>query len=219
MLHPHVPDSLKHFGKHMLATFLGLLVALGMESWHQEHQRKAVAREALASVLAEVRSNQEYLKGLAASQRDAPARLQKFIDLLESLQDARASHRSWKLPAITLNLHLSHNSGAFRTAAWNMALASQSVQRFPRGQAESLTAFYEDLKRFQAFLDQPADYSASTAIGDVASAEAFEARLKRLDPEDLRQLIWKFRELSVRGNLVCQWASGLVREADRVPAP
>ncbi len=218
MLHVHVPDSLKHFWKHMLATFLGLLMALGMESWHQEHHRKAVAREALESVQAEIRSNLDYLKRLADDQRDAPERLQKAIGLLESLQDARAARRSWKLPEITLNLHLSHNSGAFRTAAWNMALASQSVQRFPKGKAESLTAFYEDLKRFQAFLDQPADYSASIAIGDVTSAEDFEARLKRLDPEDLRQLIWKFRELSVRSNIGCQWAEGLVLEADKVSA-
>lgn len=217
MLHPHVPESLTHFGKHLLATFLGLLMALGMESWHQEHHRKAVAREALESVQAEIRSNQDYLKRLADDQRDAPERLQKAIGLLESLQDARAARRSWKLPEITLNLHLSHNSGAFQTAAWNMALASQSVQRFSKGQAESLTAFYEDLKRFQAFLDQPADYSASTAIGDVTSAKDFEARLKRLDPEDLRQLIWKFRELSVRANLVCQWASGLARESEKIP--
>lgn len=28
MLHPHVPEGLKHFSKHMFATFVGLVMAL-----------------------------------------------------------------------------------------------------------------------------------------------------------------------------------------------
>ena len=54
MLHPHVPEDLKHFGKHLFATFLGLLMALGLESWHQSHLHAEAARHSRAFIAREL---------------------------------------------------------------------------------------------------------------------------------------------------------------------
>ena len=57
MLHPHIPEELTHFGKHLFATFLGLLMAVGLESCHQEHTRAKIAKIQLEDVEQEIRSN------------------------------------------------------------------------------------------------------------------------------------------------------------------
>jgi len=50
MLHPHIPHDLKEFSKHLFATFLGLLMALGLEQWREHRVEVKVTQEALAAV-------------------------------------------------------------------------------------------------------------------------------------------------------------------------
>lgn len=57
MLHPHIPEDIKHFGKHLFATFLGLLMALGLEQWREHHHEATLAHQALATVEAELKED------------------------------------------------------------------------------------------------------------------------------------------------------------------
>jgi hypothetical protein len=212
VLHVHGHEPAKHFLKSLFATFLGLLMALGMESCHQERHRNHVAREALESVLQEVKGNRAALTNLAAKNRDLPENMGRFIHMLESLQDARQQHHSWVPKNESIDLTITFDSGRFRTAAWTMALANQSVQRFPKAQAEDLATFYNDLARFQAFLDQPVDFTPMDAISVSDSEQMTLRRLERLSPAELEHLISGMHTLRSHFNLSNQWVAGINEE-------
>lgn len=202
-------EPIRHFAKSLFATFLGLLMALGLDSWNHARVQRRVAQEALASVLRETESNRKALHNLATVNRDLPRNLGLTIAALESLQDARSSHRPWVLPDQLGDLSIQHTAGNLKSSAWGMAQADQSVQRFPKAQAEELANFYQQLGRLQAFLDQPVDYSPISALGGVSTATAARRRLERFSPAELERIIWNLRELKVRFELVRMWAEGV----------
>jgi hypothetical protein len=217
VLHPHVHEDVKHFAKTLFTTFLGLLMALALESWHQERHRRQVAREALESVLLESQGNRKALQDLAAGNKDVPRNLGVMIGLLESLQDARSAHRPWRPRDISANLTISHTAGNLKSSAWNMALADQSVQRFPKGQAGHLAALYQQMGRLQAFLDQPVDYSTVGALGESSTSRAMEARLQRFSDRELERVVWDLRKLKVRFELIHMWAEALEKSLEDDP--
>ncbi len=206
-------ENLKHFAKSLVATFLGLLMALGLESWNRERLQQRAAKAALASVMREAEANRKALHDLATTNQDLPRNLKLTIAALESLQDARTRRQPWVLPENFGNLSIKHTAGSLKSSAWGMALADQSVQRFPKAQAETLASIYQQLGRLQAFLDQPVDYTPVSALGDVATAEDLKARLERLSPSELERIIWNLRELKVRFEMIHMWAEGMIDEA------
>lgn len=212
MLHVHGHEPVKHFAKSLFATFLGLLMALGLESWHQERHRNHVARESLESVLQEVRADRDALASLAAKNRNLPENMGRFIRLLESLQDARQQHRAWVPAKQSIDLTTFFDPGKFRTAAWTMALANQSVQRFPKAQAEDLATFYNDLARLQAFLDQPVDFTPMDVISVSDSEQVTLRRLERLSPAELEHLISGMHTLRIHFDLSNKMVTGMNEE-------
>ncbi|NTV72785.1 MAG: hypothetical protein HGA66_01070 [Holophaga sp.] len=205
----NLDEPLKQFAKSLFATFLGLLMALGLNNWNNGRMQRRVAQEALASVLRETESNREALRNLATVNKDLPRNLGLTIAALESLQDARSSHRPWVLPKVLGDLTIQHTAGRLKSSAWGMALADQSVQRFPKAQAEELATFYQQLGRFQAYLDQPVDYTPIAALSGGSTTEAMKRRLERFSPAELERIIWTLRELQVRFELIRMWAEGV----------
>ena len=67
MLQSYLPD-IKLFLKHLLATFLGLLMALGMEQWHEHYRETKWARAFLQQILVDLRQNRIDLKDTLAAQ-------------------------------------------------------------------------------------------------------------------------------------------------------
>jgi len=206
---PNLHEPVKHFAKSLFATFLGLLMALGLDSWNHARVQRRVAQAALASVLRETESNRKALQNLAVANKDLPRNLALTIAALESLQEARSSHRPWTLPKDLGNLSIQHTAGNLKSSAWGMALADQSVQRFPKAQAEELANFYQQLGRLQAYLDQPVDYTPISALGGVSTATSAKRRLERFSPAELERILWNLRELKVRFELVRMWAEGV----------
>ncbi|BDU73747.1 hypothetical protein [Mesoterricola silvestris] len=215
MLHPHVPDTIKAFGKHLFATFLGLVMALGLDNWNHERLQKHVAQDALASVLRETDANREALRKLASTNKDLPGELAVTITALESLQDARARRQPWVFPENLGNLLIMHTAGNLKSSAWNMALANQSVQRFPKAKAAELADIYQQLGRLQAFLDLPVDYTPLTALSGPKSGADMKARLERFSPGEIERLIEGLRALKVRFELVHLWANGLMKDPEK----
>ena len=82
MLHPHVPEELKHFGKHLFATFLGLLMALGLEQWREHRHDAQIAREALEAVQVEL---QEDVAGMEANLKRCDTSLESLARLDQAL--------------------------------------------------------------------------------------------------------------------------------------
>lgn len=166
VLHAHVPEDMKHFGKHLLATFLGLLMALGLESWREHHLEDKAARQALGTVVRELETNRKELQECLIS-------LEQYQkDLLETLKTVR-KFRQGAIPGReTLKMGSTLNLPDLQSAAWQAAATTQLVHRIPFEVVESLeqaygsgrvlreqqTAAMEDLLRltlvFQDFPDQ-----------------------------------------------------------------
>lgn len=202
-------ESVIRFAKSLFATFLGLVMALGLNNWNQARIQRQAAQAALASVLRETESNRQALHKLALANQDLPRNLGLTIAALESLQEARSSHRPWVMPQAFGDLSIHHTAGNLKSSAWGMALADQSVQLFPKAQAEDLANFYQQLGRLQAFLDQPVDYTPISALGGITTAEGARRRLERFSPAELERILWNLRELKVRFELAAMWAEGV----------
>jgi hypothetical protein len=93
-----------------------------------------------------------------------------------------------------------------------MALGDLSVQRFPKAQAERLAGFYQELGRFQAFLDQPVDYTVLVSLGELNSLDGLKARLDRFSPAELEHMLWGFRQIQSRERMIYGWSEGLAKE-------
>ena len=212
MLHVHSHEEVKHFAKSIFSTFVGLLMALGLESWHQEHHRRHLAEEALESVLQEAEFNEKALHRLATDNENVPKNLNLLIKFLESYQESKVRHRTWAPKHLALDANINHASGHLKVSAWTMALANQSVQLFPKAQAEKLAAFYEEVGRLQAFLDQPVDYSGIMSIGEHQTLADIKRHLDLQTPQGIERLIWNIRQLSTRIGLIQMWASGIEQE-------
>jgi hypothetical protein len=212
---PGTREEAKEFFKALFVTFLGLVIALAMDNWHQERRRNQAAGVALESVLKEVEWDRKALEKMATSRKATPQNLRFILSLLEGLQDARTRHQPWRPKKESGSLDGTHTTaGDLESSAWTMALGDLSVQRFPKAQAEGLAGFYQELGRFQAYLDQPVDYTVLIAIGGPDSFESLMARLERFSPAELEHMLWGFRQLQVRETLIQNWSEALVKEID-----
>lgn len=206
MLHPHVPEALHGFGKHLFATFLGLLMALGLESCHQEHERKKIAATALADVEREIRSNLLEVQKVIQAYKETPDALQKGIDFFNTIREARLSNRPWSSPAkeFTLSGSYSFSPATIRSSAWSMALASQSVARFPHGKGIAYAELYEEFQKFRSLQERPVDLASAQLVPLLTPST-----VTRLDLEDLRRVIWGLNSLKVQASLMRMYAIDL----------
>lgn len=153
MLHPHIPHELKDFSKHLFATFLGLLMALGLESWHQEHARKKAATESYRVLLDEVRANQQEIEGMLNSFDKASALNQVTVEQLERLVRNRRKNLVAPIPS-DMKIAIAKPDGVYRVSAWSVAVSAQHLNRFPKEQIGPLSEHYDLLRRFQAVQDR-----------------------------------------------------------------
>ena len=204
-----------HFCKALFATFLGLLMALGLESWRLEHYQQKVARAALESVLQEMEGNRKALHDLATVNAGVPRNLGTMIGLLETLQDDRRQHHPWRPWEATMELTIHHTAGHLKSSAWDMALADQSIHRFPKAQAADLADFYQQMGRLQALLDQPVDYASYDAMSRFSVDFPLRKRLERFSDGELEHILWNLRQLKVRFELIGMWSEGLEKELEK----
>ena len=81
MLHPHVPEELRHFGKHLFATSLERLKTFGLEQWREQCQEARLSRESLHRIEVELRRNREDLARSTGSLRLNGLRFQQDWNL------------------------------------------------------------------------------------------------------------------------------------------
>ncbi|BDU73748.1 hypothetical protein [Mesoterricola silvestris] len=139
MLHPHVPDTLKHFGKHLLATFLGLLMALGLEQWREHRHDAKVASEALRAVDAEMAENLDRARTQIARCEASLKSLSEVEARLAAMAEAR------KKGTLPDESPLAVNTGValdFVPDAWD-AFKAQGLLRFlPQERTRRLSRFH-----------------------------------------------------------------------------
>ncbi len=150
MLHPHVPEDLKHFGKHLFATFLGLLMALGLEQWREHHMEAKRAEQALAGVETELREDLALIQRQSA-RSEASARTAEALDAyIGDLIAAKRQGRALPPPPELKDLGIAPN---FYTDAWETLKGLGVLHHLPPDRARRLSRAYLGFSGFRQHFD------------------------------------------------------------------
>lgn len=140
----HTSEGLKAFFKGMFTTFLGLLMALALENWHQNHRAEAQAKVQLQEIKRELTDNLERLRNL----------VEELKPILESYGKVEAYLAA--SPSVRHTLQKPHADGRefnFVWSTWDGAV-SMGIQRHLRPeQNQQLGGAYAIFRRLQALQD------------------------------------------------------------------
>jgi hypothetical protein len=147
MLHAHVPENIRNFAKHLFATFLGLLMALGLEQWN-EHRREAHAAHAfLERIQEDLDLNAAYCRNMALTFKACKEFDERVGGQIKAVLEARK--RGAKAPLIVKDGNC-RDDMRFYTSAWDAAKASGVLQHLPPRLVQDLSRSFEDLRRIEA---------------------------------------------------------------------
>lgn len=138
MLHVHPPENIRHFAKHMLATFLGLLMALGLEQWREHRQERQVLREAMEAVQEELAQNQETLTRSIQRCETSRTSLRALLPQVDGLIQARK--RGGPLPAVSECAI--GTSWTLSSDAWSALKAMGLLRALPAAKVKALSHAY-----------------------------------------------------------------------------
>ena len=196
MLHPHVPEDLKHFGKHLFATFLGLLMALGLESWHQSHLHAEAARHSQAFIARELE------RELDSVHKCLPA-----LDRMRKSLEARLGDRRGPAQAFLSMEDLRVSIATLRNASWEASVATQSVAHMESWRVERIAntfALQKDLEAIHAqFLQR------LFALVRQAENDRGGVLLAKLPAPQARQMLGDLREAMVSLGVIRASVQGL----------
>jgi len=203
MLHPHIPEDLKHFGKHLFATFLGLLMALGLESWHQSHLHAEAARHSRAFIARELEVNRRELEKEQASIRKCLPALDRMCKSLET----RLGERRGPTQDFLSMEELRVNIATLRNASWEASVATQSVAHMESWRVERIAntfALQKDLEAIHAqFLQR------LFALVRQAENDRGGVLLAKLPAPQARQMLGDLREAMVSLGVIRRSAQDL----------
>jgi hypothetical protein len=167
MLHAHLPEDIRHFAKHLFATFLGLLMALGLEQWAERQRDKRMAHEFMERVHEDLVHDLDYAHQMTRVFNECAQHDQIVITQVRALLEARKHKR----PARPID-----PKGQFRedlffaSSAWDAAKASGTLQHVPPKVLQDLSSVFESFKRIEQmdtqFLTTPAVSSFAAHFHD-----------------------------------------------------
>lgn len=211
MLHPHVPDDVKHFTKHLFATFLGLLMALGLESWREHSVEKRMAREHLEQVEAELARNRKELdERLAeiASERDT---LQDYVQRFSEAIRERQNGRRVQLPQ---RPKLQTPDLSFYGSAWETAKSTGAIRHMEPARLQRISTVYTDMQRVQTVLDQ------MVLMPAFQDARLFGRRnFETLNPTELDRLAYSLQFVALRQEETFRIGTSIAKELKEAQQP
>lgn len=108
----------------------GVLLALSAESWREHRREQALAREALASIRAEIAAGAERIRQQIPRQHEVVRALETYEKRLENGERPDRPHLAL-YPAM------------LSAAAWNTALSTQALSHMELRTVRALASFYE----------------------------------------------------------------------------
>lgn len=116
-MHPHVPHELKDFSKHLVATFLGLLMALGLEQWREHRHETKLAQEALTTVEFELKEDLAQVQRELARSETSIQGIDTLVAYLDGVLAAKRQGRPLPEPPKleTLGMSLTFSVDAWET--------------------------------------------------------------------------------------------------------
>ena len=149
MLHPHAPEGLKGLGKHILATFLGLLMALGLENWREHRHEASLLREALNRVNAELLENQKDLQERLPVLEDEQKPLEAYAEAMNL-----AAHAAPGKAVFPQRPQLKNLDFNFNFSAWESAKAAGLLRQLDPERLQRLSQAYTTMQRVVQVYDQ-----------------------------------------------------------------
>ena len=178
MLHPHIPEDLKHFGKHLFATFLGLLMALGLEQWREHHHEVKLAEQALAAVEAELAQNGKDLEERLNLIQSEEKPLDEYVQAFSKAVRSRGKGDRAELPK---RPSLKTPDLFFTCSAWETAKALGLPRHLPPGRIQRISEVYTSMQRAIGVMD---GMVAAPAVSDLfVYAKAEPATLSQAEME------------------------------------
>lgn len=150
-VHPaHGTEGVKAFLNGLFATFVGLLMALALENWHQNHRATALANAQLQQVKQELRANLESLQRLELELRPVIENYAKVEAYLNATPQARKGMPKPMSDGREFN---------FVWSTWDGAVAMGIQKHLSPEQNRNLGATYATFRRLQTIQDAalPAD--------------------------------------------------------------
>ncbi len=181
MLHPHVPEDLKHFARHLLAVFLGLLMALALEQWREHAHETRVAAEYMTRIDHELRQNGDMVRKRVIWMKDAERSADTLVSDLERMIAARRAKRPAAPPSRPPFIRAEFS---FSTSAWDAAKAAGVVRQIEPTRVYLLSTIYSGMQR----ITQIQDREVTTGPG-VVGASLYDEDWSKLDTASLEDLL------------------------------
>jgi hypothetical protein len=132
-------SGLKSFGKELAATFLGLLLALGLEQWRVRNHERHMTVQAMKAVTAELQVNRDNIRQQLARCEESLKSITALEGRLEAMALARSRGLAPDVSPFGLPLGLALT---FTPDAWE-ALKGQGLLRcLPQERVLRLSAYY-----------------------------------------------------------------------------
>lgn len=142
---PHAVRTLKDFLMALLTVFIGILLALGLESLLTWQHHRTLVREARENISQEIKTNKEtmdtYLQDIHKRQKE----LKTIVAAMQELERTR------KLSVKTLDYN--YTGHTLYSAAWHAATTSGAVTYMNYGELRGYTEIYDTQQQFQALQD------------------------------------------------------------------
>lgn len=142
MFRDHARSHLPAFLVQVLATAVGLMLALGLDQWRDHRRQAELAKAHLAAIQAELRADLSELDAEASSLEEQD----RMLDTVTRVLQGRAPS--------TLDVHLGFSMASLRQSAWDMAVAGQTPLRSDLERMGRLANAYESLRLVRSLNEQ-----------------------------------------------------------------
>ena len=193
-LRPHLPAFLVQ----VLATTVGLLLALGLDQWRDRRRQEALASQHLRSIQSELLGNDQEIAQELKSFAATEALLAEALMCLEQGRRPDPDRR------------LSLSLATLRQSSWDMAVAGQTPLRSDLGRMARLATAYEGLRTLRSVQDQVlAEMEILEALGGLLEHGRLPGHLPRT--EAMTRLRALRSKLVLIGNLAPSVRSDLAK--------
>jgi hypothetical protein len=206
MFSPNLTKEFKRFMLELFATFLGLLMALGLEQWREARRDHRIAEEFLSRIQRELLQNRKEAADKLVHFQRSVDNDERLIKDLEAVLAARERHQPE--PAVKIPLEL-RGDFFFQTSAWEAAKASGVLRYLGGDRIQGLSEIYTYLQALMAIQGQT--YSTPEVSALITYTDEDPARM---DAASLRRLLESVRFLRGTNRNMIQTAKQLLPELE-----
>lgn len=148
-MHHVEPPKLEHrritFGHLILEAAMimfSILVALSLESWHEQRKHKTIAQDALAKIRAELARNVDEIGKVISKQKAAIEELTRIEEIIKSKKKSN------------IQMQTGLEAPVLSRAAWDSAMATQALAYMDFDTVLSLSEIYNSQKWMERLEDQ-----------------------------------------------------------------